>query len=278
MAQTAKPGLVTPKVIILAAGVGSRIRPLTDDCPKSLLKVAGVPILERMIVNCQACGLTEFVIVLGYLENKVRQFLHDRFPRLKATFVVNDRYETTNTGYSLMLAKEATQGRGFIKFDADVVFDRKVLRRLMANSADNALCIDRIIKLDAEEVKVVIDADQRVRQASKTIDPKAAMGESIGVEKISSAAATQLFASLETMMQQEAHHQDYYEAAYERLMADDVAFHVVDITGLDWVEIDTLDDLEVANEMFANPMTAKARPPEHLHLMQSSNIQGFRRS
>jgi len=276
MAQPIKPGQTMPKVIILAAGVGSRIRPLTDDCPKSLLKVAGAPILERMIVNCQACGLTEFVIVLGYLEDKIRQFLRDRFPRLKVTFVVNDRYETTNTGYSLLLAKEATQGGGFIKFDADVVFDRKILHRLMANSAENALCIDRIIKLDAEEIKVVVDAKQRVRQASKTVDPKAAMGESIGIEKIGPAAAAQLFGALETMMQQKAHHQDYYETAYERLMADDVAFHVVDITGLDWVEIDTHDDFESANEMFAGPTTAKARPPEHLHLLDAS-IQGFRR-
>ena len=276
MAQPAKPGHALPKVIILAAGVGSRIRPLTDDCPKCLLKVAAVPILERMIVNCQACGLTEFVIVLGYLEDKVRKFLQDRFPRLKVTFVVNERYETTNTGYSLMLAKDAIRGGGFVKLDADVVFDQKVLRSLIANKAENALCIDYIIKLDAEEVKVVVDADQRVRRASKTVNPKDATGESIGIDKIGQAAAAQLFVSLETMMRQEAHHQDYYEAAYERLMADDVAFHVVDITGLDWVEIDTHYDFEAANEMFASPMTAKARPPEHLHLLETA-IQGFRR-
>lgn len=279
MAQTSKkPDTRMPKVIILAAGVGSRIRPLTDDCPKSLLKVSGKPVLERMINNCEACGLTEFVIVLGYLEHKIRQYVQDRFPRLKVTFVVNEHFQKTNTGYSLMLAEEAAQGVGFIKFDADVVFDRKILQRLIASKAENALCIDRIIKLDAEEVKVIVDAGQRVRQASRSVDAKAAMGESIGIEKISPAAATQLFAALGKMMQKEALHQDYCEAAYERLMSDDVAFHAVDITGLNWVEIDTHDDFEAANQMFANPMNASARPPEHLHLLSTSSSQGFRRS
>ncbi|MBI1495457.1 phosphocholine cytidylyltransferase family protein [Halocynthiibacter styelae] len=266
-----------PKVIILAAGVGSRIRPLTNDCPKSLLKVAGTPILERMITNCQACGLTEFVIVLGYLENKIRAFVQNRFPQLNVTFIVNDQYETTNTGYSLMLAINANSGAGFIKFDADVVFDQKVLQRLMAHNAENTLCIDRIIKLEAEEVKVVFDMDQRVQQASKTVDLKSAMGESIGIEKISAQTSMLLVAELETMMREEAHRQDYYEAAYERLIAHGVAFHITDITDLDWVEIDTHDDFEAANSMFGKSAKRAMRPPSYLHLSDAGSIQSFRR-
>jgi len=242
-----------------------------------LLKVAGFPILEQMIVNCQACGLREFVIVLGYLEDKIRQFIHDRFPRLKVTFVVNDKFETTNTGYSLMLAKEAVDGKGIIKFDADVVFDQKVLQRLMAKNADNALCIDRIIKLDAEEVKVVVDASLRVLRVGKDIAPKEAKGESIGIEKLSPEAATQLFATLHAMMTDEAHHQDYYEAGYERLIAAGVGFHVVDVTGLNWIEIDTVDDFDSANQMFATTMHPAPRTQGHLHLLDASNIQSFRR-
>jgi choline kinase len=237
------------KVVILAAGVGSRIRPLTDDCHKCLLAVAGTPILERMIRNIQACGLTEFVFVLGYRDDQIRTFVRDRFPDLVATFIVNDRYRHTNTGYSLMLAQSATGGAGFVKFDADVVFDPAILHRLITGKEENALCIDRNIKLDAEEVKVVVDGDLRVLRASKAIDPGTAMGESIGIEKISAAAASLLFTELDVMMADNAHHQDYYEAAYERLIARDVAFHAVDITGLNWVEIDTHEDFAVANQI-----------------------------
>ncbi len=238
------------KAVILAAGVGSRIRPLTDDCPKSLMMVAGKPILERMISNCQSCGISEFVIVLGYLEERIRRFVKETVPELQVTFVVNDRFADTNTGYSLMLAEKAIGDASFIKFDADVVFDSEILRRLIASDFLNALCVDRDIQLDAEEVKVIVDDQLRVLQASKAIDPQTAFGESIGIEKISAQTAKQLFAELILMMQQAVHLQDYYEAAYQRLMEREIEFRALDITGLKWTEIDTHDDFAAANQMF----------------------------
>ncbi len=262
------------KAIILAAGVGSRIRPLTDNCPKSLLKVAGVPILERMITNIMACGISEFVIVLGYLDSQIKEFVRARFPGLHVTYILNDRYEDTNTGFSLLLTRAANEGAGFIKFDADVVFTPDILSRLIADTADTALCIDRNIKLEAEEIKVVVDKDWRILKASKTVDPNIAVGESIGIEKISASTATLLFAELGAMMTRETHHQDYYEAAYERLMTLDVAFHAVDITGLDWVEIDTYDDFIEANRMFTHPVPLIAQVHGHL-LHTSADSLGF---
>lgn len=93
------------------------------------------------------------------------------------------------------------------------------------------------------------------------------MGESIGIEKISAAAASRLFIELGVMMVDTAHHQDYYEAAYERLIARDVAFHAVDITGLNWVEIDTHDDLAAAN------LIDGFQPDNHSSLCQQFAIQ-----
>jgi len=245
------------KAVILAAGVGSRIQPLTNDCPKSLLEVAGQPILERMICNCLNCGISEFILVLGYLNDRIRDFVATTFPKIDVTYIVNKKYTETNTGYSLMLAAKAAGGTGFIKFDADVVFDTKILRRLISSPFEVALCIDRAIQLDAEEVKVIVDDEFRVLRASKDVNPKEALGESIGIEKINGDTAEKLFAELTQMMAQDHHHQAYYEAAYERLMAKDFVFHAVDVTGLNWTEIDTHDDFVSANEMFAIPTSAK---------------------
>ena len=238
-----------PKVVILAAGIGSRIRPLTDDCPKCLLDVAGTPILERMIQNCLSCDLSEFILVLGYLDHRIRAFISKTFPEIDVTYVLNDKYAETNTGYSLMLAAAPLAGANFIKFDADVVFDPKILRRLMHSPFPTVLCIDRAIQLDAEEVKVIVDEQSRVLRASKTVAPNAAQGESIGIEKIDAETAALLFAELSLMMGDVAHHQAYYEAAYEQLMAIGAAFHALDITGLNWTEIDTHNDLATANKM-----------------------------
>jgi choline kinase len=93
-------------------------------------------------------------------------------------------------------------------------------------------------------------ADNRVLQASKTVDPAWAAGEAIGIEKIDSGTAKALFAELRIMMQETANLQAYYEAAYERLIANDTSFHAVDITGLNWTEIYTHADFETANRMF----------------------------
>jgi choline kinase len=238
------------KAIILAAGVGSRIRPLTDNCPKSLLEIGGVTILERMLTHIQACGINDVVFVLGYLQEQVESFVNKSFPELNTQFIVNDKYKETNTGFSLMLTEQLVKGSPFVKFDADVVFDRDILENLLACDDQNVLCIDKEIHLDAEEIKVIVSEDNRVIKASKTVAPTEAIGESIGIEKISPDTAKLLFAELKIMMEQDENHQQYYEGAYERLMDKDVPFYALDITGLKWAEIDTKQDFDAAEKIF----------------------------
>jgi len=239
------------KAVILSAGFGSRIRPLTDNNPKTLLSVGGITILERMLTSIQSCGIDEIVVVVGYQHERIETFVCNKFPDLNVRFVVNNRYGETNTGYSLMLAEEFMAGSSFVKFDGDVVFDEKVLRRLLASAEENCLCIDRNIQLESEEVKVVLDSDIRIIRVGKDIAPSDAIGESIGIEKISGYIGTLLFAELRAMMRSEENLQEYYEGAYERLIKRGVAFHAVDITGLKWTEIDTRQDFETAERIFA---------------------------
>ena len=240
------------KAIILAAGVGSRMRPLTDNCPKCLLKIGGQTILEMMISGIQDCGISEIVFVIGHLQDQIKEYVTTKFPDLTAHFVINDRYAETNTGFSLMLAKDFVGDSAFVKFDADVAFDKKILKKLIECDHQTCLCIDKNINLDGEAIKVITRGENRVVKASKTVDPKQAAGESIGVEKISAQTAKLLFAELEIMMADEKNHQEYYESAYERLIEKDVAFYALDITGLKWVEIDTKADFAKAQEIF-NP-------------------------
>ncbi|MFX0547610.1 sugar phosphate nucleotidyltransferase [Roseovarius sp. S1116L3] len=248
-----------PTAVILAAGVGLRLAPLTDDCAKTLLSVGGSLILERMIRNCLSCGISQFILVLGHRADQIKQFVDKTFRGIRVTYVINERYRDTNTGYSLMLASSAIGAGEFIKLDADVVFDVKVLRNLIDKALPNVLCIDRNIALEDEEVKVVTDEAMQVLEIGKSVDPKSAIGESVGIEKISAKTAPILFAELTQMMESPAHHHDYYEAAYERLVAKGIAFHALDITGLNWTEIDTPSDFAIANAMFGTPVTTVSR-------------------
>lgn len=239
------------KAIILAAGVGSRIRPLTDNCPKSLLKVGGKTILEMMVSHIQDCGINQVVFVLGYLQNQIKDYVKANFPDLNTHFITNERFSQTNTGYSLMLTRDLIKDSAFIKFDADVVFDKEILNRLIASEYANCLCIDKNIHLDAEEIKVIIGDNNRVVKASKEVNPSDAAGESIGIEKISAETAKLLYTELEKMMEKEENHQQYYEGAYERLMEKAVDFHALDISGLKWTEIDTREDFATAEKIFS---------------------------
>lgn len=248
-----------PMAVILAAGIGSRLSPLTDNCPKSLLSVGGSVILERMLRNCLSCGISQFVLVLGHRADEIKQFVDKTFRGIRVTYVINERYRETNTGYSLMLASKAIGTADFIKFDADVVFDVKILRQLIDSDHPNVLCIDQNIALEDEEVKVITDDQMQILEVGKSVDPKLAMGESIGIEKISAMTGPSLFAELTEMMESRNHFQDYYEAAYERLVVKGTAFRALDITGLNWTEIDTAQDYAAANAIFGTPISTISR-------------------
>ncbi len=248
-----------PVAVILAAGIGSRLSPLTDNCPKSLLSVGGSIILERMIRNCLSCGMSQFVLVLGHRADEIRQFVDKTFRGIRVTYVINDRYRETNTGYSLMLASAAIGTAEFVKFDADVVFDVTILRQLLDSDRQDILCIDRNIALEDEEVKVIANDQMQVLEVGKSVDPKLALGESVGIEKISAGTGALLFAGLSEMMESPGNLQAYYEAAYAQLVGKGIEFYALDITGLDWTEIDTAQDFAAANEMFDSPITTVSR-------------------
>jgi DUF971 family protein len=132
------------------------------------------------------------------------------------------------------------------------------------------------IQLGECRVKVVVDDQLRVLHASKEVQPKKAQGELIGIEKIDAVAAALLFAELSQMMFDDTHNQAYYESAYERLIARDIALHSLDITGLNCTKVATHDDFVVANKMFR----ARAKPaaPKHHHLLRASSIKAYKRT
>lgn len=238
------------KAIILAAGVGSRVRPLTDNTPKSLLKIGDKPILQRMIENIESVGIKDIFIVSGYLEDQIKDFTTSKFPNLNISFIRNDKYLTTNTGYSLMMTKDFVNGDDFIKFDADVVFEKEVLTKIIDDTHPTCLLIDKNIHLDKEEVKVICDEDNKVLKVGKKLDPKLSKGESIGIEKISKKAGKLLFEILENLMRDEKNYNEYYDDSYTTLVEKGIPFHAVDITGLKWVEIDTHEDYARAQKLF----------------------------
>jgi choline kinase len=236
--------------VILAAGCATRLRPLSDDTPKTLLSVGGVPILRRTITSLLRCGFDQFVIGTGYLEHMVRDAVASWFPALDVTFVSNPDFRTTNNAYSLLLTREHVETGGFILLDGDVVFDLSVVEELVERGPD-CLAVRSVGEIGLEEVKVTADNEDRVLAIGKHVPVRSAMGESVGIELFSAASSKRLFAALHERVAEQGLVNEYYEAAFQQIIDDGSTLYGIDIGSMYAAEIDTVEDWVAANARLA---------------------------
>ena len=234
------------KAIILAAGMASRLRPLTLTTPKSLLKVGERSLLQRSMDALIANGVTEFCIVTGYLHDMIEDFVKEQYAdSIQVTFIYNKVYETTNNIYSLWLARPFAEGQEVLLLDSDLLYDPQIVTRVLATDAPNVLTLIRH-ELGEEEMKVVTDAQGSIKEISKTCNPADAAGESLGIEKMGKEYTKALYRELESMMNDEHLENVFYERAFERLIPQGHTYQVLDVTELFSCELDTIEDFENA--------------------------------
>ena len=233
--------------VILAAGMARRLRPLTDTRPKCLLKVGERTLLERTVRAMLDAGISEFVVVTGYRAQMIRDFLTQTFADYTFHFIDNPDYEHNNNIYSLWLSMQVVRGRDFLLMDSDILCDPAAVLRI-ASEQDSALAVNRH-ELGDEEMKVVVDAQGRVTEISKTCNPADAMGESVGIERITADYSKALAAELDKMITVEGQIDIFYERAFERLIPQGYTFRVVDTTSYFSYELDTPEDFERAQQL-----------------------------
>ena len=244
--------------VILAAGMAKRLRPLTDTKPKCLLKVGERTLLERTVAAMAAAGIREFVVVTGYRAEMIKDFLEnlDNLDNLgsleslgkpKFTFLHNADYEHNNNIYSLWMAGQVVRGKEFLLMDSDILCDPAAVLRI-ANEKEAALAVNRH-ELGEEEMKVVVDDAMRITEISKTCRPEDAMGESVGIEKMTMTYSEALFRELDQMILNEGLIDIFYERAFERLIPQGHTFRVIDTTNYFSYELDTPEDFQRAQEL-----------------------------
>jgi choline kinase len=116
--------------LLLAAGTGSRLHPLTLDAPKCLTEVSGEPILGRLVDNLRLQGITRLVVVTGYLDHCIHDFLEQNAADMQLDYVFNPVYRTTNNIYSLWLAREVID-EPFVLVESDLVFEDSMLTPML---------------------------------------------------------------------------------------------------------------------------------------------------
>jgi choline kinase len=233
---------MTDLAILLCAGGGTRLRPLTDDKPKALVDVGGETILHRATRLLVAAGVREIVVATGYRAAAVQDALAES--PVKVTFCHNADFETTQNSISLLRCADAVRGRPFFKLDGDVLFHPALLARLGQHEAPLSVAVERRDDLGDEEMKVISDGSL-IEAFGKKLDPKSCYGESIGIERIGAEAGALLFDAT-TAAFEKGRRDLYYEDVYSELIAGGLSARLVDVGDLPWIEVDTPDDLERA--------------------------------
>lgn len=233
--------------VILAAGMASRLRPLTNDRPKCLLEVGSRCLLQRTMDALKAAGISEFVVVTGYRHEMIEQFLQDNYSQDTIHFINNSDYQTTNNIYSLWLTRPYTDGKDFLLLDSDILFDPQIIPTLL--DVDGSVLALNRHELGEEEIKVIVDADGKMKEISKVCSIADSIGESVGIEKITANYSEALFNELDVMITGEGLTGVFYEKAFERLIPQGHTFGIADTTDMFSIELDTVDDFNQARQL-----------------------------
>ena len=225
--------------------MAKRLRPLTDEKPKCLLEVGGKTLLQRTVDAMISAGVKEFVVVTGYRAEMIREFLTVNYQLSIINYIDNVDFEHNNNIFSLWLAMQKLHGQEVLLMDSDILCDPEAVRRV-ARKTNPALAMQQH-ELGEEEMKIVVDEAGRITEISKTCSPADAIGESVGIEKMTADFTEAIYQELRKMILDEGLIDIFYERAFERLIPQGHTFEVVDTTDLFSYELDTPEDLEKAS-------------------------------
>lgn len=233
------------KALILAAGLGTRLAPITNDRPKSLVPVNGTPILLKQIDNLYKNGITDITIISGYKAEILEKAVHEKYPNIRIIESID--YAITNNMYSAYLGKEAVGNSDFLMMNADVFYDASVITALLECKASNAIVVD--IGTYLEESMKVIERNGRLVQISKVISPEEALGASIDVYKFSAEGGKAFFQKCAEFIEDKKELKLWSEVALNDILGE-VVFKTCPLVGR-WLEIDNHEDLAAAEKLFS---------------------------
>jgi len=247
------------KGLILSAGMGTRLDPLTRTQPKCLVHVAGKPMMEYQLESLRRAAVKDCVIVVGYMADAVRNHFGSNYRGISLTYVENKVYDQTNNLYSFWLAK-AEFNDDILLLESDLVFDDRLVGQLVQMNEANVAIVDRfqshmdgtvILANGGAAMSMVLKSDQGpgfdYRPALKTVNIYRLSRESL---------AKTILPEMESFLAK-GRTNLYYEAVFASLISSGrMEMAVMNTGSKKWAEIDTLSDLREAERMFATTPAA----------------------
>jgi L-glutamine-phosphate cytidylyltransferase len=255
--KTPKDNPKTLKAIIIAAGMSTRLRPLTDDKPKCMLEIAGKTIIQRQIEIFRSCGIDDIIVIRGYKKEKIN------YSGVK--YVHNLNYRKNNILGSLMCAEHEMNSDVIITY-SDILFEKHVVEKLMKSKADVSVIVDKDwIKSyegrsqhPVEEAENVVMSNGNVVKIGKILNPNDAHGEFIGLLKLTKNGTGILKNEYGKLKISLGNDEPFQTAStFEKAYLTDMFQYMIDkgitvtpvIISSSWKELDTVEDFKNAEKL-----------------------------
>jgi choline kinase len=243
------------KTIILSAGQGKRLLPLTAEKPKCLLPIHGKTLIEWQIDALCQCGIEEITVVTGYHAEKVDEVILRAYGMGRIRTLYNPAYAVTDNMVSCWAARHEMM-QDFIILNGDTLFETAVLRRLLASPTHPVtVVVDHKEIYDADDMKVELEGARLVR-IGKDIAPERAQGESIGMIFFRDEGPSMFCRTVEKILNDPLSGKKWYLSAIDE-MAQFMPVWTCSVRGAKWCEVDYLADIERADDVVSTLATAE---------------------
>lgn len=246
------------QAIILAAGMGRRLKEYTKENTKCMVPVNGVRLIDRVLDQLSRLGLSRLIIVIGYQADNLRNHIRSTYRGpLRIEFVENPLYAKTNNIYSLSLVSRQLQEEDTLLLESDLIFDFALLRRIVDDPSPN-LCLVEKYETWMDGTMVCIDSDNKVvdfisKKAFKYTDIDRYY-KTINIYKFSREFSTNSYVPFLNAYCKALGTNEYYEQVLRVItLLDRCDLKALPISGFDWYEIDDAQDLEIAETIFSSP-------------------------
>ncbi len=247
------------QAIILAAGMGKRLKSLTQDNTKCMIKVNGVRLIERALSQLARLHLSRTILVIGYKGENLRKFVGDSWEGMEIDYIVNPIFDKTNNIYSLALAADEMCKDDTLLLESDLIFEDKILEKAIGDPHPNVACVDAFQSW-MDGTCVTIDENNLIKRFVPKKDfiyeEIPSYFKTVNIYKFSKDFAKNEYVPFLRAYAQALGLNEYYEQVLRVVtLLDKPLMYALPLQGEKWYEIDDIQDLDIAESMFCPPKT-----------------------
>lgn len=246
------------RAVILSAGRGSRLLPLTTDMPKCLLPIGLTTVLGMQLDTLFQQGIEEVTVVTGFNADMVEDEIKSRQTGPKVKILFNPFFQVADNLASCWMARKSMKS-DFLLINGDTLFSPTLLETVLAAPMQPiTVTIDKKDQYDGDDMKVTLEG-QALHAIGKTLTPQQTNGESIGMLRFMGEGCTTFTNMLKDRMKEEDGTKSWFLSAIDHLAKSGSPIGTTTIKGETWAELDTPEDYEICRSLFGDSETSRKR-------------------